>query len=106
MARHLRELPQVAVKSAGWVRLLRCADCGQHWQVDDWDKYQDALAIKIDTPDGWQELNDEKYRLEFIVQNHGGLGDDTCQWHGCANRTLKDMAFCPRCAYENMGLRD
>lgn len=102
----LRKFPQVAVKAEAWTMLVCCPDCGQHWQVDEQDKYHVALAIRIDAPETWAQQDDVECRLEAVIERHGGLSDADCQWQGCPHEALSDMAFCPRCAYRHTGLRD
>ncbi len=104
-APHLRGFPLVDSKLQEWMTLVRCPDCGQHWQLDEWDKLQVILAIKVASPDEWLHWDDKECRVEYLVQSRGGLGDQACGWQGCTNEALKDMAFCPRCAYEKLGLR-
>ena len=98
------QLEVVAVKHAEWVKLCRCLICGQHWQVDKWDKYQVICAIKIENPESWQIFDDEESRLQLLISSRGGLSNKTCMWVGCNNKALKELAFCPQHAWTK-GLR-
>lgn len=101
---HLEYLPEIDRKAGGWVKLVRCA-CGQHWQVDVWDKDHVQLAAKIDDPGDWSVTDDKPLRIELLVRLRGGLGSTKCAWDGCTNTALRGHAYCPQCAYEKVGLR-
>ncbi len=94
----------VATKSEGWIQLGRCRACGQHWQVDKWDKYQVLCAIKIANPEDWDNFTDEESRMQLLIRSRGGLSSETCMWIHCENQALKNLAFCPYHAWEK-GLR-
>lgn len=102
---HLRRMAAVAHQDQ-WVRLLCCQSCAQHWQVDAWDKYRSGLAIKLSSPDSWAEFDDVPTRMQALVQARGGLGKEHCQWAGCANRAIHGLAYCPGCAYHQVGIRE
>ena len=76
--------------------LFRCSQCSTHWQVD---TGRGKLAIRIADPDSWSEFDDNPIRMKQMIDYHGGLGDQTCQWRGCSNKVLKDMALCPDHVY-------
>jgi hypothetical protein len=44
------------------------------------------------------ELRRSNWR-QMVIERHGGLGDATCLWHGCNNKVLRGMAFCPDHVY-------
>jgi len=97
---------QIDWKKDAWVKLIQCPDCGQHWQLDQWDKYQSGLAVKIEEPDRWRQFCDKIFRIPHLVQSRGGLSQQTFAWHGCENKALMGLAYCPLCAYERSGLRE
>ena len=98
-------LEEVQCKRDAWVRLYRCPTCGQHWQIDEWEKYSPGLAIKIADPDKWFEFDDEPLRLAYLVQARGGYSYEACKWRGCGKPCLKGLAYCAVHAYEVFGLR-
>jgi len=102
----LTGLQPVATKDGGWRALRRCLGCGQHWQLDEYDKYQVGLAIKIAKPEEWLAFDDRSVRKEYLIQDRGGLGQERCIWADCSNAVLKGSAHCPDHAYEVMGARD
>ena len=94
------------IKVGDWCQLVRCKDCGQLWQVDEWDKYSHGLAIKYSgTIKDWEKIPDMEVRKSAMIDNHGGLSEKNCQWQDCKNQALKDMAICVEHAYEEMGMR-
>jgi hypothetical protein len=56
--------------TANWKALLRCQHCAQLWAVDEWDKYQIQLAVKITDKVDWQ-TSDEAYRKAHLTQSRG-----------------------------------
>jgi hypothetical protein len=101
----LARLERISTKGDGWTTLRRCPICEQHWQIDEYDKYQAGLAIKVAEPGAWLTFDDRPVRKEYLIQRRGGLGTERCIWAGCSNTVLKDSAHCPDHAYEIMGAR-
>ena len=103
---HVRKrLHEVDLKSEEWVKLLRCLVCGQHWQLDEWDKYQAVCAIKIADPENWRSYDDKPDRFRLLVEARGGLSDEECVKAGCQDKALRTLGYCPAHAYE-VGLRE
>jgi len=95
-------MEKVGIKPKDWCHLVKCLSCGQLWQVDEWDKYHHAIAIKFyGDKDDWETISDVEIRKEIIIANHNGISNKECQWIGCKNNALGDMAFCVDHAYEN-----
>jgi len=103
---YFKNFQQIDWKHDAWVNLIKCPNCEQHWQIDEWDKYQTGLAIKIENPDCWKTYNDKKVRINFLIQNRGGPSDELCRWQACNNKALKGLAYCPMCAYDEIGIRE
>jgi len=103
---YFRDMAVVAHKPDGWVRLMRCASCSQHWQVDAWDKHSTGLAIKVSDARSWPDSDDLAIRKQALIDLHGGLSEQPCRWAGCANRALQGSAYCPDCSYHKTGLRE
>ena len=103
---YFKNFNRVDWKNDAWVQLVSCPNCNQLWQLDEWDKYQLGLAIKIDVKEEWKSYNDKQIRIEFLIQSRGGLSTDNCAWQGCTNKALKGLAYCPQCAYEKLKLRE
>ncbi|MCD4718660.1 MAG: hypothetical protein K8S13_02210 [Desulfobacula sp.] len=103
---YFKKFKQIDWKDDAWVKLIKCPDCGQYWQLDEWDKYQTGLAIKIEDPESWKTHNDKEIRIEFLIHTRGGLSEKTCAWQGCNNKAIIGLAYCPLCAYEKAGIRE
>ena len=100
-----KSMEKVSVNIEDWSNLVKCPTCGQLWQVDEWDKYHHGIGIKyFGDKDSWETIEDVEIRKEIIIENHNGLSSNECQWFGCKNKALGDMAFCVDHAYEN-GIR-
>ena len=94
------------IRVGNWCNLVRCRDCGQLWQVDAWDKYAHGLAIKyFGIINDWEKIPDIEIRKTAMIDNHGGLSENKCQWQGCNNQALKDMSICVEHAYDKMNMR-
>ncbi len=101
----MNHLELIDRKDGGWLNLHKCSVCGMHWQVDLIDRLQVNLAIRIDNPAEWQRFDDKPLRVQYLIDSRGGLSEDECAMAGCPNKTLKSLAYCPKHAYENIGLR-
>ena len=93
-------------KDSGWLKLYNCSVCGQYWQVDLIDRLQVNCAIKIDNPAEWQNFDDKPLRLQYLIDSRGGLSEEECVMAGCKNKALNSLAYCPKHAYENVGVRE
>jgi hypothetical protein len=81
------------VDAADWRALLRCRTCGQLWAVDEWDKYQIQLAVKVNATKGWN-ASDEALRKEYLAQLRGENAAAKCMWNGCEKNQLNGSAYC------------
>lgn len=103
---HLRETVEIVDrKDSGWGELRICRICGQHWQLDKWDKLQTICAIKIDFPDDWQNYDDKSDRMQLLIDSRGGLSEVRCIKAICQNKAFKSLAYCLEHSYE-IGLRE
>lgn len=83
----------VQVGADGWKALLRCRSCSQLWSVDEWDKYQIQLVVKIAGTANWKTF-DETQRKAHLAASRGGLCESNCTWNDCTRKQLKGSAFC------------
>jgi hypothetical protein len=81
------------VDAAHWLALLRCPTCGQLWAVDEWDKYQIQLAVKVADAEGWS-ASDEALRKEYLAQSRGENTTAKCMWSSCKKNQLNGSAYC------------
>jgi hypothetical protein len=94
----LASLAQLAV--GNWVKLCRCSSCGQLWRVDEWDKYQTQIAVKVPTIEGWESFDSKPSELALLVSSRGGTSEAQCIWAGCKQRAVKGVMYCAEHLYE------
>ena len=79
-----------------YVCLRRCARCGQHWAVDEWDKYQISLASKVaaaELPE-WRSQH-RAAQLDWLLRHRGpACPGQACAQAGCRQDRLRSAAFC------------
>lgn len=88
------------ISTGNWVKLCRCESCGQLWRVDEWDKYQTQMAIKIPELAGWETYDAKPLELALLIESRGGLSEKQCLWAGCARLAVKGVVYCPEHLYE------
>jgi hypothetical protein len=98
----LSTMTQLAV--GNWVKLCRCSNCGQLWRIDEWDKYQVQVAIKVSEIDGWDSFDFKPLQLELLVNARGGLSKEPCAWANCSHTAVNGVAYCAEHLY-NTGAR-
>jgi hypothetical protein len=82
------------IDAHNWVQLCRCVQCGQHWLVDDWDKYQEQFAIKINDAAGWRDYDSTPLRKAHLLERCGGPTDERCIWHECVGKRVNGTVYC------------
>jgi hypothetical protein len=90
----------VPVATGNWVKLYRCASCQQLWRVDEWDKYQTQMAVKVPMLEGWQAFDAKPLELQLLIESRGGLSGEPCIWAGCAKAAVKGVVYCAEHLYE------
>ncbi len=88
----LGNLAEVAI--GDWIKLFKCKVCDQHWSIDEYDKFVHRVAVKISDVDNWEENDSEGLRKQLLLEARGGTQGEVCQWSGCKNQRVKDMAIC------------
>ena len=104
--RLMAHLELIDKKDGGWLSLYKCSVCAQYWQVDLIDWLQVNCAIRIDNPAEWHDFDDKPVRVQYLIDSRGGLSEEGCVMAGCKNRALQSLAYCPKHAYEDVGLRE
>lgn len=93
------------IDNGTWIKLYSCQSCNQFWKVDNHDKYQTNLAIKLDNAQNWEDFDDFEIRKEFLCRSRDGYSSEGCRKLGCNKIALKSLAFCLDHAWE-IGLRE
>lgn len=84
-----------------FVELMRCSSCHQLYKVDAWDKYQTSYAIKVPSQNGWKAFDGESLIKKRMIENRGGLSNDSCMWSGCNEQRINKNAFCVHHLYSS-----
>ncbi|NVK21597.1 MAG: metal-binding protein [Kangiellaceae bacterium] len=101
----LGELQELEWSPERWATLNQCSECGQLWHIDIAKQNEIGLCIKVPDQASWKTLDPTQIRLQLMVQNRGGLSDETCKWKQCNERCVKGLAFCPVHAYFEMDIK-
>ncbi len=101
----LMDCVELTEQKGSWLKLYKCLRCGQHWQIDAIDKLQVNCAIKINNPKEWKSFDDKPIRVQYLIDSRGGLSEEQCLMQDCKNKTLISLAYCPKHAYETLGIR-
>ena len=83
-----------------WVYLMKCPVCGQLWRVDEWDKYQTQYAVKLPGFDNWQAFDAVPLIKQKMIENRGGVEENSCTWRNCEEKQVNGSAFCVHHLYE------
>ena len=89
-----------------WLTLQQCLNCKQLWQLDNIDRLQVNLAIKLNSDVNWRDFDDRPERLGHLISSRGGVSKEHCVMEGCNQHALKSLAHCPKHAFDHLGLRD
>lgn len=77
-----------------WIKLFRCKVCGQHWSIDEWDKYVDRVITRITDVENWESNDSTSLRKGLLLASRGGTTNEECAWAGCKGKQVKGVAFC------------
>ena len=99
-------LVKIRRDQSDWLKLSQCPNCGQHWQIEPFEKDQISYAIRVDDAANWLSFYDKAIRKNYLLQTRGGVTEETCRMQHCQNNALKGLAYCLDCAYEKLGLRE
>lgn len=101
----LGELEEIEWSPEMWATLNQCPDCKQLWHIDIAKQNQIGLCIKVNSDKEWRQLDPTQVRIQLMVQNHGGLSQESCRWKQCTNNCVNGLAFCPYHAYHDMDIK-
>jgi hypothetical protein len=90
------------------VALVRCRDCGTHWQVDSWNRRVGycawpEVAIRIGRREGWEQFDDLAQRRDFFPEMergvvHPGNTVRKCPTPKCKDYAVVGLEHCANCA--------
>jgi hypothetical protein len=96
----------ILIDRAAWLTLQKCENCDQLWQLDNIDRLQTNLAIKLDKNVEWRDFKDKPARYQYLIESRGGLSEKICIMEGCSQKALMSLAHCPFHAFDYLGLRE
>ena len=94
---------EIGQTDKGWRVILQCPKCGQLWLVDVFDKVQSLYAFKIDKPEDSGKSFFEIHE-KYLIEARGGYSHKKCMMAGCGNNALQNLAYCPECAINKLGI--
>jgi len=92
------------IEKKGWYRLYQNKLDKSFWRLDEWDKYQVQIFVKLESVKNWEELDDKGLRME-LLKEFRGLSNEKCKWKDCSRKALNNLVFCEIHAYKEMGIR-
>lgn len=92
------------IEKKNWYLLYRNRENNSFWRLDEWDKYQIQLLVKLESAENWVDFNDLDLRLNLLREQRG-VSNDKCKWKDCDKKALNNLVFCELHAYEEMGIR-
>ena len=92
------------IDDKNWYQLYQNKTDKSFWRLDKWDKYQERFFVRLDTSDNWTGFDDKEFRILLLCKTRGTAGIK-CIWKDCERFALKELAYCERHAYEEMGIR-
>ena len=90
----------VRLATGNWVHLHKCANCGQLWRMDEWDKYQVQFVVRIPSGTDWEQFDAAPLQKQFLVQSRGGLSKEQCIWRGCQGKRVNGVVYCVEHLYK------
>lgn len=92
------------IQKKDWYRLYQNKAEKSFWRLDEWNKYQTQMFVKLESAENWTEFNDQDLRIEFLKESRG-LSNEKCKWKDCSKKALNNLVFCELHAYKEMGIR-
>lgn len=92
------------IEKKDWYRLYQNKADKSFWRLDEWDKYQVQMFVKLKSVENWIEFNDKDLRIELLKKGRG-LSNEKCNWKDCNKKAINNLAFCELYAYTEMGIR-
>ncbi|HTV49251.1 MAG TPA: hypothetical protein VMG59_12500 [Phycisphaerae bacterium] len=77
--------------------LYRCPLCNTLWLVD--DTTRSPMAVRVSSEAAAIDFDERPYRRQLMVEWHGGVTDQKCNFIDCNNRALRGIVYCVDHAY-------
>jgi len=86
-------LAEVAV--GNWKTLRRCPACLATFAIDDWDRLQDQVVVRVSALSDWEAQADSAaVRKQLLFQSRGGAADGDCICLGCSGTRVRGVVYC------------
>jgi hypothetical protein len=92
------------IEKKEWYLLYQNKTDKTYWRLDQYDKLQQQYFVKVDNLERWEDFDDKELRIELLKKTRGVI-KEKCMWSQCERNRLKDLVYCERHAYEEMGIR-
>ena len=92
------------IEKKGWFRLYQNKEDKSYWKLDEADRLQIQIFVKLESTENWAEYNDQDLRINLLKENRG-LANEKCKWKDCSKKALNNLMFCELHAYNEMGIR-
>ncbi|PIY12270.1 MAG: hypothetical protein COZ18_02485 [Flexibacter sp. CG_4_10_14_3_um_filter_32_15] len=92
------------IEKKDWYKLYQNKADKSFWRLDEWDKLQVQMFVKLVTIENWTEFDDKDLRIELLKKSRG-LSIEKCNWKDCNKKALNNFVFCELHAYKEMGIR-
>jgi hypothetical protein len=81
-------------ETGNWIWLGSCPECGTLWAVDEWDKYQPQVVMRVEDRANWEGTGAAGKRKRLLLTSRGGLTDKECIRAGCHQKAVKGVVYC------------
>ncbi|NNT72138.1 hypothetical protein HKT18_07930 [Flavobacterium sp. IMCC34852] len=92
------------IEKSGWYKLYQNKVDKSFWRLDEPEKYDLQMFVKLESVENWTDYNDQDLRIE-LLKEHRGLSSEKCKWKDCSKKALNNLVFCEFHAYKEMGIR-
>jgi hypothetical protein len=87
------------LKSENWKNYFQCNECKQFWCVDEFEKYQNSIAIRVKNIETISDETLIQIQMNLLVSSRDGLSNIGCIIFDCKNKSLKNLFYCPEHFY-------
>src|SRR5690606_27277917 len=92
------------IEKKGWYKLYQNNMDKSFWRLDEWEKNQIQIFVKLESDKNWTEFDDEDLRITLLKESRG-LSTEKCKWKDCSKKALTNLVFCEKHAYKEIGIR-
>lgn len=94
----------VLIDEKDWYQLYQNKSDNFFWRLDQHDKLQEQLFVRLINIDNWESFDDKSLRIDLLAKTRG-FSHKNCIWKNCNNKRLIGLVHCAIHSYEEMGMR-